>query len=311
MEFRVVEPQSPLARLDQFLQTRLPDLSRTRIQALIKEGHIRLNGSPAKAKTALKPGDRVSVNVPEATPVSTLPQDIPLDILFEDEHLIVINKAAGLVVHPAAGNPDGTLVNALLHHCQNLSGIGGELRPGIVHRLDKETSGCLVAAKHDLAHTRLTHAFSERQVTKVYLAAVDGVPAAESGRIGNRIGRHPVDRKRMAVLANPDAGKEAVTEWRRLSIHQGCALVECRLLTGRTHQIRVHLRESLKTPILGDPLYAQPQRQNLRMSRLMLHAWRLQFTHPITGDAMRFEAPIPDDFRPWLETQPGRTAERA
>ncbi len=227
---------------------------------------------------------------------------------FEDEHLIVVNKPAGLVVHPAAGNPDGTLVNALLHHCQNLSGIGGELRPGIVHRLDKETSGCLVAAKHDLAHTRLTHAFSERRVTKIYLAAVNGVPAAESGRIENRIGRHPVDRKRRAVLADPAAGKEAVTEWRRASVYQGCALIECHLLTGRTHQIRVHLRECLKTPILGDTIYAQPQRQLLQMPRLMLHAWKLAFTHPITGGAMSFEAAVPEAFSPWLESGAVRRA---
>lgn len=299
MEILVPEPQPASARLDHFLQTRLPDLSRTRIQSLIKQGCIRLNGAATKAHAHLRPGDRVSVEVPEAAAVATLPQDIPLDILFEDEHLIVVNKPAGLVVHPAAGNPDGTLVNALLHHCRNLSGIGGELRPGIVHRLDKETSGCLVAAKDDLSHTRLTHAFSERRVTKIYLAAVNGVPVAESGRIENRLARHPVDRKRMASTAKPGTGKEAVTEWRRLSVHEGCALLECRLLTGRTHQIRVHLRECLKTPILGDTIYAQPQRQLLRMPRLMLHAWKLAFAHPITGVALDFAAPIPAEFAPW------------
>ncbi len=302
MEISVSEQESAHQRLDHFLQFRLPDLSRTRIQSLIKDGHIRLNDSAVKPNAALKLGDCITVTIPEATPVSTLPQDIPLDILFEDAHLIVVNKPAGLVVHPAAGNPDGTLVNALLHHCQNLSGIGGELRPGIVHRLDKETSGCLVAAKHDLAHTRLTHAFSERRITKIYLAAVNGIPATESGRIENRIGRHPVDRKRMTVLTSSSTSKEAITEWRRISVHQGCALIECRLLTGRTHQIRVHLRECLKTPILGDTIYAQPQRQILPISRLMLHAWRLGFTHPITDKTMDFESTIPEEFIPWIKS---------
>ncbi|MCE9520644.1 MAG: RluA family pseudouridine synthase [Verrucomicrobia bacterium] len=301
MEFSVSKAESAHQRLDHFLQACLPDLSRTRIQSLIKDGHIRLNESAAKPNAALKLGDRITVAIPEATTVATLPQDIPLEILFEDEHLIVVNKPAGLVVHPAAGNPDGTLVNALLHHCKNLSGIGGELRPGIVHRLDKETSGCLVAAKHDLAHTRLTQAFSERHITKIYLAAVNGIPATESGRIENRIGRHPVDRKRMTILTNPSTSKEAITEWRRSAIHQGCALIECRLLTGRTHQIRVHLRECLKTPILGDTIYAQPQRQILPVSRLMLHAWKLGFTHPITERMMDFESTIPEEYLPWIK----------
>lgn len=306
MEISVSEPESAHQRLDHFLQTCLPDLSRTRIQSLIKDGHIRLNDVPAKPNTALKLGDRIAVAIPEATTVATLPQDIPLEILFEDEHLIVVNKPAGLVVHPAAGNPDGTLVNALLHHCKNLSGIGGELRPGIVHRLDKETSGCLVAAKHDLAHTRLTQSFSERHITKIYLAAVNGIPAAESGRMENRIGRHPVDRKRMTILSNPSTSKEAITEWRRIAVHQGCALIECRLLTGRTHQIRVHLRECLKTPILGDTIYAQPQRQFMPVSRLMLHAWKLGFTHPITEKMMDFESTIPEAYLPWMKNGPPR-----
>lgn len=305
MEIRVTEPQPAHRRLDQFLQIRLPDLSRTRIQTLIRQGHIRLNDSLAKPNSPLQTGDRIAVAVPEAKPVALLPQDIRLEVLFEDEHLIVVNKPAGLVVHPSAGNPDGTLVNALLHHCRNLSGIGGELRPGIVHRLDKETSGCLAAAKHDLAHTRLTQAFSGRRVTKTYLAAVNGVPVTESGSIENRIGRHPVDRKRMTVLPSSRAGKEALTSWRRLSTHQGCALLECRLLTGRTHQIRVHLREILKTPILGDTIYGQPNRQILRVPRLMLHAWKLGFEHPITGVALSFEAPIPDEFSPWLSPSQG------
>ncbi len=300
MEFTINDPQWTKQRLDHFLQAQLTDMSRTRLQALIKGGNILLNGQPAKPNTPLKPGDTIVMEVPEPEPTEVKPQDIPLSILFEDEHLVVVDKAEGMVVHPAAGNPDGTLVNALLHHCKNLSGIGGELRPGIVHRLDKETSGCLVVAKHDLAHTRLTAAFSTRTLTKLYLAAVNGTPAAAAGRIENRIGRHPVDRKRMAVTTREDVGKEAVTEWERRSTHQGCALILCRLLTGRTHQIRVHMRESLGMAILGDTIYAQPQRQLLKMPRLMLHAWRLEFTHPITSREMKMEAPIPPEFRPWL-----------
>lgn len=300
MEFTVSETQWLKQRLDHFLQAQLPDMSRTRLQALIKDGNILLNGKTTKPNTALKLGDTITVEIPEPEPTEVIAQDIPLDILFEDEHLVVLNKAEGMVVHPAAGNPDGTLVNALLFHCKNLSGIGGELRPGIVHRLDKETSGCMVVAKHDLAHTRLSEAFSSRDLTKLYLAVVNGIPARDGGRIENRIGRHPVDRKRMAVVKN-DAGKEAVTEWERLSVHEGCALILCRLLTGRTHQIRVHMRESLLTPILGDTIYAQTQRQLVKVPRLMLHAWKLEFVHPITGKAMKFEAKVPEPFAPWMK----------
>lgn len=301
MEIIVSEPEWIKQRLDHFLQQSLPEHSRTRIQNLIKAGDILLNQAKAKPNTALKVGDIITIVVPDPVATEIIAQDIPLHVLFEDEHLIVINKAEGLVVHPAAGNPDGTLVNALLHHCKNLSGIGGELRPGIVHRLDKETSGCLVAAKHDQAHIRLSQAFSDRRITKIYLAAVNGTPLSHSGRIENRIGRHPVDRKRMALVENPESSKEAVTEWRQLSIHQGCALIECRLLTGRTHQIRVHMRENLKAPILGDTIYAQIQRQLLPMPRLMLHAWKLGFDHPMTGEAMNFEAAIPSAFDPWIK----------
>lgn len=287
-------------RLDHFLQHHLQDLSRTRIQALIKEQAILLNGKTAKANVALKLGDEVSVEIPEPRPTEILPQDIPLDVLFEDEHLLVINKPIGLVVHPAAGNPDGTLVNALLFHCKNLSGIGGELRPGIVHRLDKETSGCMVVAKHDKVHVALTEAFSERQLSKVYLAVVQSIPRDDQGIIKNRMGRHAVDRKRMTTVGE-EQGKEAVTHWRKLSTHQNCALIECDLKTGRTHQIRVHMKEALQMAILGDSIYAQVQRQPVKMPRLMLHAWKLAFTHPITQEALAFEAPIPSEFKPWTK----------
>lgn len=269
------------------------------MQDLIRDGHVTLNERGAKPSAILKAGDSVSLVVPEAAPVEVRAQHIPIDVLYEDEHIIVINKSPGLVVHPAAGNPDGTLVNALLHHCDDLSGIGGEMRPGIVHRLDKETSGCMVVAKHDLAHTRLTGQFSDRQISKFYLAAIAGVPKEQGSLIRNKIGRHPVDRKRMAVLYD-GAGKEAVTEWKHLGTHAGCALILCRLLTGRTHQIRVHMKECLLAPILGDPLYGHPSRQPITSTRLMLHAWKLAFEHPITTLPMAFEAAIPHEFEPWL-----------
>ena len=299
MQFAVAADDGAGERLDRFLHRKLPEVSRSRLQDLIRDGHAQLNAHQAKASATLKPGDAVSIEIPAPAPVEVKAQAIPIEVLHEDRDLIVINKPPGLVVHPAAGNPDGTLVNALLHHCDDLSGVGGELRPGIVHRLDKDTSGCMVVAKHDVAHARLAEQFADRRISKFYLAAISGVPVDASGLIKNKIGRHPVDRKRMAVLYD-GAGKEAVTEWRMLGTHQGCALILCRLLTGRTHQIRVHMRESLRAPILGDPLYGHPSRQPIASTRLMLHAWRLAFEHPVTQQPMAFEARVPDEFQPWL-----------
>lgn len=303
MDWTITETPDIGERLDKHLARRLTDMSRSRLQELIKDGHVTLNGKPAKAGTALKSGDTVSLTVPEVAPVEIKAQDIPLTILYEDADIVVLDKASGLVVHPAEGNPDGTLVNALLHHIDDLSGIGGEMRPGIVHRLDKDTSGCMVVAKNDIAHRRLTEAFSERRLTKIYLAVVNGVPKEESGRIQNYIGRHPVDRKRMSILLD-GAGKEAVSEWKRLAVDEGCALIQCRLLTGRTHQIRVHMREALQCTILGDPIYAQPSKQRVRVPRLMLHAWKLSFNHPIHDQPMAFEAKVPTEFEPWMQSIP-------
>lgn len=300
MDWTITETPDIGERLDKHLTRRLPDQSRSRLQELIKEGHAILNGKPCKPGAVLKSGDVVSVTVPDVTEVEIKAQDIPLTILYQDADVVVLDKASGLVVHPAEGNPDGTLVNALLHHIADLSGIGGEMRPGIVHRLDKDTSGCMVVAKNDTAHRRLTEAFSERRISKTYLAVVNGVPKEESGRIQNYIGRHPVDRKRMSILLD-GAGKEAVTEWKRLAVDQGCALIQCRLLTGRTHQIRVHMREALQCPILGDPIYAQPSKQRVRVPRLMLHAWKLAFNHPIHDQPMAFEAKLPAEFEPWMK----------
>lgn len=302
MQFVVANGSGSGERLDRFLQTNLADLSRSRLQDLIRDGAVTLNARPAKPSAQLRAGDVIEVTIPEPQPVEVKAQDIPLDVLYEDSDIIVINKPSGLVVHPAAGNPDGTLVNALLHHCDDLSGIGGELRPGIVHRLDKETSGCMVAAKHDRAHQLLTERFSERRISKLYLAAVNGMPKESSGRIENAIGRHPVDRKRMAVLFD-GSGKNAITEWKLAGEHSGCALILCRLLTGRTHQIRVHMRDVLQCPILGDSLYGHPSRQKIKASRLMLHAWRLSFDHPMTLRPLAFVAPIPPEFAPWIPSQ--------
>lgn len=300
MDWLITETIDIGDRFDKHLARRLPEMSRSRLQDLIKDGHATLNGKSAKAGATLKNGDAVCLTVPDVAEVEIKAQDIPLTILYEDADIVVLDKASGLVVHPAEGNPDGTLVNALLHHIDDLSGIGGEMRPGIVHRLDKDTSGCMVVAKNDIAHRRLTEAFSERRISKIYLAVVNGVPKEEGGRIQNYIGRHPVDRKRMSILLD-GAGKEAVTEWKRLAVDQGCALIQCRLLTGRTHQIRVHMRESLQCAILGDPIYAQPAKQRVRVPRLMLHAWKLSFNHPIHDQPLAFEAKLPAEFEPWMK----------
>jgi 23S rRNA pseudouridine1911/1915/1917 synthase len=277
-------------RLDQFLAASVPALSRVRIQDLIKTGHVTLNGLATKPGARLRAGDAISLTEPPAVPVDTTAEAIALDVLFEDDDLIVINKPAGMVVHPAAGNWSGTLVNALLHHCPVLSGIGGEQRPGIVHRLDKETSGCLVAAKNDAAHQALARQFAGREVTKIYLALVAGKLARKSGDIETHIGRHPVQRKKMTVVPE-GRGRAAKTSYRVLRELADGTLVACTLHTGRTHQIRVHLKH-LGHPILGDEVYGKRG----RFSRQMLHAWRLGFAHPRNGERMNFESPIPPDF---------------
>jgi 23S rRNA pseudouridine1911/1915/1917 synthase len=290
-------------RLDAYLAAELPDLSRSRIQALIRDQHILLNGKPAKPRDSVKSGDSISLALPEAVPDIATPQDIPLDILFEDEHILVLHKEHGIVVHPAPGNPDGTLVNALLHHCKGqLSGIGGVERPGIVHRLDKDTSGCLVVAKTDTAHQSLTTQFSERStMEKLYLAVTHGIPKPDKGTIFTHIGRHPVNRQKMAVI-NPPGGKTAITDYETLATDPATqtALILCHLHTGRTHQIRVHMHH-LGTPILGDPIYGK--KHELPTPRLLLHAWQLTFNHPVSGEKLHFTAPPPEDFRPWLERQ--------
>src|SRR6478736_4633068 len=302
-DVEILVENNPGERIDAFLAARLADLSRSRIQTLIREQYIQINGHPAKPRDAVKLGDRITVIVPEAVPLDNAPQDIALEVLFEDDDLIILNKASGMVVHPAPGNPDGTLVNALLHHCKGkLSGIGGVERPGIVHRLDKDTSGCLVVAKSDAAHQSLVNQFSERStMKKLYLAVTQGVPKPAKDTIFTHIGRHPVNRQKMAVV-NPPGGKTAITDYEILATDPATltALILCHLHTGRTHQIRVHLHHK-GTPLVGDPIYGKPSKTAEQTGRLMLHAWRLSFDHPITGKRHRFEAPVPAEFAPWVE----------
>lgn len=289
-------------RLDLFLFRALHrggfEVSRSVLQELIKRGKVTVNGRGVKPRTAVSVNDRVEVNFPEAASNEIQAQDIALSVLFEDDDVIVIDKQSGLVVHPASGNLDGTLVNALLHHCSgNLCAIAGDDRPGIVHRLDKDTSGCLVAAKSEVAYHSLVAQFSSRETGKEYLAVIDGVPSLAEGTISNRIGRHPVNRQKMAVVGAP-AGKEAVTDYCvvRFDETEGWAAVRCVIHTGRTHQIRVHCRECLRCPILGDPVYSQISKQRVKVDRLMLHARRLSFRHPRTMMELNFEAPLPHAF---------------
>ena len=285
-----ITPAAAGQRIDQYLAAHLPALSRARIQALLKAGHASLNGRETKASTKLRAGDRIALTEPPPAAATTEAEDIALEILHEDADLIVLNKPAGLVVHPAAGHWRGTLVNALLHHCQGLSSIGGEERPGIVHRLDKETSGCLVAAKNDLAHRALTRQFAGREITKIYLALATGKFREPGGIIEGAIGRHPIHRKKMTVLTG-ERGRAARTDYSVLREVPGGTLVECTLHTGRTHQIRVHLKH-LGHPLLGDEVYGR----RAGFERQMLHAWKLGFTHPTTAKRMIFTAPLPADF---------------
>lgn len=290
------------ARLDQFLFRALQrdgfEVSRSVLQDLVKNGLVSVNGRAVKPRRAVAPGDHIEVTFAAVASTELLPEDIALTVLYEDEDVIVVEKPPGLVVHPASGNLDGTLVNALLHHCGGkLSTLAGEDRPGIVHRLDKDTSGCLVAAKSDLAYESLVAQFSGRETGKEYLAVTDGIPSPEEGTISNRIGRHPVNRQKMAVVAEP-AGKDAVTDYLVLNRDSAgaWALVRCVIHTGRTHQIRVHLKESLRCPILGDPIYSQLSKQRTKVDRLMLHARLLTFTHPRSGQPVTCEASLPEAF---------------
>ncbi len=300
-----VKTSLPMERLDTYLRTEFPAVSRGTIQRLIEQGHIRVNGRTVKPTHHPVAGDVVEVHWPDARPAEAQPEEIPLDILFEDKDLLVLNKPPGLVVHPAAGHEEHTLVNALLHHCAGeLSGIGGVARPGIVHRLDKETSGCLVVAKTDTAHLALAEQFAGRTMEKTYHAIVCGEVTREQGEIRAAIARHPSHRKRMAVTDGQ--GREAWTSYRVLERLRSATLVEALLHTGRTHQIRVHFQH-LGFPVAGDTTYGS--RQNARLievtghtaPRQMLHAYKLGFMHPRKKKKLSFEAPWPKDFEAALE----------
>jgi 23S rRNA pseudouridine1911/1915/1917 synthase len=291
-------------RLDKKILETHPDFSRSRIEGLIKSGFVTVNGAVAE-KAGMKVGDddEVVVEIPPPVPAIPEPEAIALDIVYEDGDIIVINKMPGMVVHPAPGHFTGTLVNALLHHCPNLSGIGGVARPGIVHRLDQDTSGLIVVAKSQKAMDGLVKAFaSHKAIEKTYLAVCHGRPRLDAGRIENLIGRHPVDRKRMAIVEKN--GKTAITNWKVLSKNtaQPISIIECRIETGRTHQIRVHTA-SLGTPVIGDKVYgksALDKRLDPIPARQMLHAWKLKLYHPVTSKIMEFTAPIPTDMQAYI-----------
>ena len=319
-----------MIRLDKHLLILYPDFSRSRIEGLIKGGYVMVNGAAAaKAGMKIAEDDEIEVEIPPPVPAVPEPEDIPLDVVFEDEDMLVVNKAPGMVVHPAPGHFTGTLVNALLAHCPNLSGIGGVARPGIVHRLDQYTSGLIVVAKSQAAMDGLVKAFSShKNIEKTYLAVCHGSPRLNAGRIENLIGRHPVDRKRMAIVEKN--GKVAITNWEKidklerevgvggelkceveerklsstvpLPLSTTTSLIKCRIETGRTHQIRVHMA-SLGCPVVGDSVYgksALDKRLSPIPQRQMLHAWRLKLWHPVKSVQMSFEAPIPADMKPYV-----------
>ncbi len=282
-------------RLD-VLCAELAGITRSRAGTLIRDGMARVNGSvQTKAGLKLKNGDEIAFVLPEAEPSSVEAQDIHLDILYQDQDLAVVYKPSGMVVHPAAGNPDGTMVNALLKHLDHLSGIGGEIRPGIVHRIDKDTSGLLLVAKNDMSHLSLSEQIKAHSVQRAYMAIVQGGMREDCGSVEGPIGRHPVDRKKMAIV--PD-GRSAMTHWRVLEPLKGASLLECRLTTGRTHQIRVHMA-SIGHPLLGDPLYGPKKMPCPVQGGQLLHAFRIGFVHPRTGEEMLFEAPPEERFLNW------------
>jgi len=287
----VVSANDARLRLDQFLAKRLPEYSRSRLQQLIRSGFVRLNKQTTRPRQIVRGGDKIHLIEPPLEKIEMRPEPIPLDVLFEDDDLIIINKPTDLTVHPGAGQREHTLVNALLSHCTTLSGIGGKERPGIVHRLDKETSGCLVVAKNDIAHRELSKQFAARTVEKIYLALIAGKLRKPTGVIEENIGRHPIQRKRMSVASK--RGRAAKTEYRVIRSSDQASLVECLLHSGRTHQIRVHLHH-LGHPVLGDKIYAPRFTKNF--PRQMLHAWKLGFRHPCTGEWRSFEASLPADF---------------
>ena len=298
-----LEPDHAGWRLDRALAAAVPTLSRERLKTLIRSGAVESSGKPLRDPATKVRGDEIfRVLVPQPEPAHNEPQNIPLNFVFEDEHLLVVDKPAGLVVHPAAGNFDGTLVNALLHHCGgSLSGIGGVARPGIVHRIDKNTSGLLVVAKTDVAHEGLAKQFAAHSIDRRYLAIVSGVPKTSGDTVDAPLARSATNRKKIAIVRG-GRGKRAVTHWKRLNVLRDAALVECRLETGRTHQVRVHMA-SIGHPLLGDPVYGRSGKthgkllKELQFQRQALHAAQLGFTHPVTKHRLSFASPMPSDMQ--------------
>ena len=280
-------------RADQFIARLVPELTRSAAQRLLEEGAVTLAGRPVKKNYKTAPGDVLAVALPEPEPVDAVPQDIPLDVVYEDGDVIVVNKPVGMVVHPAAGHPDGTLVNALLYHCgESLSGINGALRPGIVHRIDRDTSGLLIAAKNDFAHQALAEQLQDHSLYREYEAVCVGTLREDAGTVDAPISRHPVERKKMAV--DRKNGRPAVTHWQVLARYPGHTHIRCRLETGRTHQIRVYMA-SIGHPLLGDTVYGA-KKPVPGLAGQCLHARRLSFIHPRTGERVTVECPLPDYF---------------
>ena len=278
-------------RADAVIAAALDGITRSAAQKWMEEGRVTLNGSTVKKNAKLSPGDTLMISPPQPEEVDIVPQNIPLDVVYEDSDVIVVNKPVGMVVHPAPGHPDGTLVNALLYHCKkSLSGINGELRPGIVHRIDRDTSGLIIAAKNDRAHLSLAAQLEDHSLFRLYHAVTTGGFREDSGTVNAPINRHPTDRKRMCVC-RPGEGREAITHWQVVDSHDGYSHITCRLETGRTHQIRVHMA-SIGRPLLGDVVYGA-KKPYPGLAGQCLHAAKLTFTHPTTGDRMTVEAPLP------------------
>ena len=281
-------------RLDAFLAAHVEDLTRSAAQKLLEKGAVTIAGRPAKKNEKTTPGMTVEIELPDPEPIDVLPQNIPLDVVYEDADVIVINKPVGLVVHPAPGHPDGTLVNALLYHCgDSLSGINGQLRPGIVHRIDRDTSGLIIAAKNDKAHLALAEQLQDHSLARVYEAVVHGNFREDEGTVDAPIGRHPIDRKKMAI--DRKDGRRAVTHWTVLGRYNGFTHIQCRLETGRTHQIRVHMA-SIGHPLVGDPVYGGNRKSLPGLAGQCLHARKLRFVHPSTRELVEVECPLPDWF---------------
>ena len=293
-----VSPEEAGVRIDKYLAEQLPDITRSYLQKLLKDGSVQMNGKPVKTSTKTAAGAVIELTIPEPEEPEILPEDIPLDILYEDSDVILINKPKDMVVHPAAGHYTGTLVNALMYHCKgDLSGINGVLRPGIVHRIDKDTTGVLIVCKNDKAHNALAEQLKEHSITRKYRAIVCGNLKEDEGTVDAPLGRHPQDRKKMAIVRT--GGKRAVTHYRVLERFGNYTYIECQLETGRTHQIRVHMA-SLGHPLLGDEAYGRVK-SPFKLEGQTLHAMVLGFIHPTTGENMEFEAPLPEYFEKLLE----------